>query len=1135
MAHRGSGRVRPVTKLKITGPSVDGETRIGPNPVPLWRRNVLPYQWVQIPNTDLTRAQKNSWFEHKLTHEPLELATVDTPGFPSPNTTAALNWSTLDYVGAAFAAYCGASIDTRDSTVYGLAGGGHNDYYGNFAWKIRFSQDAPLMVEAAPTSPGTAVDAGTGSGPYGLNQRLWLDGRPSSSHTGWCNQFIEARDRAMRFGSTSIGGSGGANFGNIVSLHKTGTDYEADGLFPDSPIPIRVDDSICKHPVTEDVYVWTRNATLGHTTRKTLMRWNQALNTWTILTNDLPNASVHVAAIDDRRNRMLVVGGTLYSGHPPLMPPTLVSLDDFTATTVTLTGTVPSSPSWSGSAARQMGMVFEKHPTTSTRDRFLVRQAESGSAVHSINAVTFEVTPLTTTGGSSIPTPHFSIGIYNRFLPCPQYGGILYGPKANGNWWFLRTSEDQTGQEIRIAGDGDIDLTQVVADADGRLHTPFEGVEINRRVLNLADTLFFDTHHLSSRYERYQRMVVLEGSSASLRFKRFNIAAGGTVLSIAAGQYQLLIDGVVFTTITQAAGLTTGTFTVNLNLIADGWHIFEVKEVANPSRSTAPWAMCVNKSGGVVTPSATIPVVAGSYDLTHGSDMVHAFLPNTFAPTPMPLVARTATHFSTAEPRTNLFRESIVVHRSDTNINRPSITADGVVGTFNYQNYTWQDVIRKYPALHLMDGERGIGSLMSPTHIMLDRHGGAYCADSWRVVRVSQTGKVTTRAGYRSSSPPRHYTEQRNGDGLELVGDWSAIPVERRGFHETWGLAFDRDSLASDPDGVPQFNSVNGQMELPHLNDVRLFVTDTQNNRIILLTFAKDDFNAEPVVTEFKTGMSDPWDIVWEDGKLYVSERQANRIVELDATTGEEIRTVVEGASIVTIGADRLVIRIGATTADQIAHMSTLRAEPVVLPDGLYFQDGWLYYGSVAQGEVRRVHLVTGEIQVICRPTLVINNANESAFIKFAVSDGTFGPRGTVFTTTWGNSGTFGFPEAWLPGTFNGTNATKWSYFLFSRGVERGKGNAGGWDAAGYPSSVGVGNGRMYCGSSEEGLYQFTKALPEDPTPNAAQLVSGRDKYKRRGYRIVYGDQGFGYQGLDLPFGEDDDIDAYLAWNGHTP
>jgi len=90
------------------------------------------------------------------------------------------------------------AIDTRDSTLYSVANGGHTDYSGNEANAIRLSDNAPAWVERR--APSSSVGAG--------EQMYYPDGRPTSRHTYYSQWMIEARNRVMTFG---VGSRYGAN------------------------------------------------------------------------------------------------------------------------------------------------------------------------------------------------------------------------------------------------------------------------------------------------------------------------------------------------------------------------------------------------------------------------------------------------------------------------------------------------------------------------------------------------------------------------------------------------------------------------------------------------------------------------------------------------------------------------------------------------------------------------------------------------------------------------------------------------------------------------------------------------------------------------------------------------------------
>src|SRR5262245_4107052 len=66
---------------------------------------------------------------------------------------------------------------------------------------------------------------------------------------------------------------------------------------------------------------------------------------------------------------------------------------------------------------------------------------------------------------------------------------------------------------------------------------------VRHAVIDQARVLLFQTFHTSSRYERFQRMVVLDASPATIPFHSFNFASGGTVNALQGTIYGLIMDG----------------------------------------------------------------------------------------------------------------------------------------------------------------------------------------------------------------------------------------------------------------------------------------------------------------------------------------------------------------------------------------------------------------------------------------------------------------------------------------------------------------------------------------------------------------------------------------------------------------
>jgi hypothetical protein len=168
--------------------------------------------------------------------------------------------------------------------------------------------------------------------------------------------------------------------------------------------------------------------------------------------------------------------------------------------------------------------------------------------------------------------------------------------------------------------------------------------------------------------------------------------------------------------------------------------------------------------------------------------------------------------------------------------------------------------------------------------------------------------------------------------------------------------------------------------------------------------------------------------------------------------------------------------------------------------------DDWLYFGSFAQRQVRRVHLASGKLEVVVAEAPLRGN---SKFVKLAVSDGTFGPREAVFIQSWDNS------------------PPKVGYM---QGGRQWKLRAQGFNQSGYGSAVAVRNGRMYFGNSRYGIWRIAKG----PSMDAKLFQEGEDQYLAAHYNLTHGTGGFGHFGYPLPWSKSAAIDYFLERCGHA-
>lgn len=604
------------------------------------------------------------------------------------------------------------------------------------------------------------------------------------------------------------------------------------------------------------------------------------------------------------------------------------------------------------------------------------------------------------------------------------------------------------------------------------------------------------------RYERYQRVVVLKGSSARLPFFGYNWTGNAAARPLSQTLYHLLVDGQVAASASVPAGASTGEFELDLSRMTPGWRELQIQ--GGPDETSPALPVFVQGQGSMPPPEDTVPVSLGTYGLVFESPSLHwvGRVPARSRPTTLALSSRPTPHTSEVLNRGQLIQTRLVPTRPN-DLHRLRRTGEGLLVTMNTQWYFWTDFIARTPAVPLLDGPRGVGSIGMATHLQVGRRSVYFC-DPWRVGKVLEDGTVQTLAGFRHQPVPTLGATAT--PELELVGDWSAVAPSRRGFHELWGLAWDERTLAVNEAAAPIPAEHN---EKPHLVGPVAFVADTQNNRVCRLEFQPDRRDLPVKVTEFIVGLADPWDVVCHRGVLYVSERTAHRISAFDATTGQSLGPLLQGPDLASLTPQRFVSRRAPRDAVRMAQ--------IVAPEGLALLDDWLYFGSRAMEQVRRVRLDDRRVEVVADVPM----DNNSNFAKIAVSDGTFGPRGSVFIAHWSVLN-YGFPHAFQP------DGREWRY-LFG-GQEYGPP----FTFSSYPTAVAVGDGKLVTASATEGLNMLSRALPSDVRVDRARHEAGAKKYLARGLNLLHGHAGWGFYGLPLPWGLDDDIDYFLSTEGHA-
>jgi hypothetical protein len=346
--------------------------------MPTWRQGIAVGEWRAIPNTAMSSA-------------PMVVKTYPSLGNTGPS--------------AKVIAWTGFAVDTRDSSIYSAANGGHSDYAGNEVNRLSLSDNAPTWTEPrASTSVSQIVPSNS----------HYADGRPASRHTYYGSMINEGRNRAMLV-SGSVYGSG-SSLNTVDGFNLAANDWDAAQTY--SSIPSSLSEvmgaAMALHKSTGDIYAFAWS---------NVLRWSSASNTWSTRLNTVSfNGQYAASAVDTKRNRVLLVGGGS----------NIAATYDVAANTmqaVSLSGSAAGSVMGEGN-----GMVYDP-----LLDAYLVRVRNSGGTVYRINAATFAVDALPTTAGAAIPAS--TNGVYTRFLYVPKLKGIVYFPSYDGNFWFLRTAQ----------------------------------------------------------------------------------------------------------------------------------------------------------------------------------------------------------------------------------------------------------------------------------------------------------------------------------------------------------------------------------------------------------------------------------------------------------------------------------------------------------------------------------------------------------------------------------------------------------------------------------------------------------------------------------------------------------------------
>ena len=400
---------------------------VAPVALPRWRRGAVINTWLQITGTS----------HNGLT--PTHTARLTTGAG-----SAGAPW--LD-------AYNGFGTDQSTGKLWGVANGGHGDYYGNEIMRIDCMADAPAWQEWFFGSSGNVIK--TGFNGFSTEYVRYLDdgisgALPASAHSYYSTQPILRHGRMLRTAGVSISPSGTGNVdteairtGLAQSTNPWGVQFEypapfeaASGGFSGGGNTIRP--PVCHDPRFDHIYVMSGNGYKRFT--PSAAGPNGAAGSggsWANMVGGVINSGPgfslgfgEASAFDTRRGRMLVCGGGVAACS-------LYNADAGTGwSAVTLTGSGLSA--WVAASHEGIGLAFVPQ-----LDAYFARLGAAGSQILRIDAVTFVITLVAVTGGTSIPVTNLkgqgtaNEGVYNRSPFLPGLRGLVYAARNSADLFHL--------------------------------------------------------------------------------------------------------------------------------------------------------------------------------------------------------------------------------------------------------------------------------------------------------------------------------------------------------------------------------------------------------------------------------------------------------------------------------------------------------------------------------------------------------------------------------------------------------------------------------------------------------------------------------------------------------------------------
>lgn len=329
--------------------------------------------------------------------------------------------------------YCGLAFDASTATLWSVANGGHNDYWGNEVYSLAMNAAQPAWkrhINPTIYTYNNEYDSGDVTDEIGTGDDSYIspDNYPVSRHSYAQHVFDPTRNRVFMLGGAATSVIGNTYTRNVDAFNVVTRAYDPPGTwtrFPTSIYPGRINPDANGVEVNGDVYLLT-DISNGN-----LVRWNRADASWTAVRQfPDPPAGNSGWCYDSMRNRIFQMPSKKWPTGIPIEGAGYYDLNNSGAFTgVTLSGVTSSE-----FANRYTASVYEP-----LIDRYLTLKWSDGNPPTQLY-VTHPTTFAVTIHPAAVPNdPLAGSGVWTRFRYSSLLGGVVWACGPRQNVYFMRT------------------------------------------------------------------------------------------------------------------------------------------------------------------------------------------------------------------------------------------------------------------------------------------------------------------------------------------------------------------------------------------------------------------------------------------------------------------------------------------------------------------------------------------------------------------------------------------------------------------------------------------------------------------------------------------------------------------------